>query len=80
MESGFLSVLVFQHTWLVAGVLYFVLAGVVTVSLLSIVGFALFLVIVSIWTAGRPTRDPLAEDLDRVLAEILGPRGATKRV
>lgn len=52
-------------------VLRTVLAVLLAASLVTVAGYALAFVAVAAWAAlGRPGRDPLAEELDRLLEEI----------
>ncbi len=49
-----------------------VLAGVVVVSFVWIVAEVVVFAVVAVRTARHPWRDPVADDLDRVLSEIVG--------
>jgi len=49
-----------------------VLAGVVVVSFVWIVTEVVAFAVVAVRTVHHPWRDPVADDLDRVLSEILG--------
>ena len=52
------------------------LGVLVVASLAAIVAYALAFLGVAAWTVlTRSQRDPLRDELDRVLAEIVGPRG-----
>lgn len=61
-----------------AEIVGFVLAVTVTASLLAIVGFGLYVISLMLWTARHGAKNRLAQDLDRVLLEILGPRKPVK--
>lgn len=61
-------------------VLRIVLGVLVVVSLATIVAYALVFLAVAAWTVLTASRrDPLADELDRVLAEIVGPRAPLAR-
>ncbi len=54
-----------------------VLGVLVAASLATIVAYVLVFLGVAAWAViTRPHRDPLADELDQVLAEIVGPRPA----
>jgi len=56
-------------------VLRIVLGGLVVVSLVAIVAYVVVFLVVAAWTVFTSSRrDPLADELDRVLAEIVGPQ------
>lgn len=61
-------------------VLRIVLGVLVVVSLATIVAYVLVFFAVAAWTVLTGSRrDPLRDDLDRVLAEIVGPRAPLAR-
>ena len=69
---------VIHHNDIMIEVMRLVLASVVAITLMTIVAFGALFVAMMLWTVRHPQKDPVVEDLDRVLLELLGPRQAVE--